>query len=537
MILQETTFLGQNTAVLDPIMLPPGAGQVSLNQKPGEVDFRPWRVPLALVGPVVPAGRQTLYRMGRATPDPLNFWLSYSGVVHIIRGFDQSDPTERTYLTDGTAPKWTDNILALAGTPYPTSHRLLAVPAPTIAPNVVLNADGPTGDARSLYYVYTWVNDIGWESAPSPPTLASPAKPGAIFDLEDNSIVPAGAYGINRIRWYRQQVAGDTGTAPYFFLREYAIGTSGMQDDARALGEELATETWIVLPNNATSLTQCWNGFAAAIVDKTVRFCEQNIIYAWPIEYEYKLNDQPLALASFAQRLVVLTDAGAEVLTGQEPGGMDQQPLKVPPIVSVRSLAVGRRFCMWATADGIHYLGEDARLGVGDRNLLADCIKPEQWAAFNPETVAGYLLELGDRTLYIGFYTDDAVARRGFVVDPLNPQGFYPLSQGYTSAYWDPLLRKLFVLEGSTLKQWDAGDTFMTGTWRGKRWRQVADTEAEWLELVCEGTTQTKLIVDGTTEMDVALDQDQHRVENGTEGREWECEFSTTTSVQGLVVE
>lgn len=57
-------FLGQNTKH-DPLMLPDGTGVLSLNQKPGESNLRPWRDPIALVGPVVPAFRQTLYRMGR----------------------------------------------------------------------------------------------------------------------------------------------------------------------------------------------------------------------------------------------------------------------------------------------------------------------------------------------------------------------------------------------------------------------------------------------------------------------------------------
>lgn len=534
-IAQETTFLGQNNK-LEPLFLPAGVAVLSLNQKPSQKgDLRPWRDPLAIAGPVVPAGRQTLYRMGRSTPSTTSFWLSYSGVVHIIRGFDQSDPTERTYLTDGTAPKWTDNILALAGTPYPTTHRLLAVPQPTLAPSVALNVDGPSGDPRQLYYVFTWVNDIGWESAPSPPFLAPAAMPGAILDLTISESVPSGSYGVNRVRWYRQQVAGDTGTAPYFFLREYATGASGMQDDARALGDELATETWIVLPNNAVWLTQCWAEFAAAIVDKTIRCCEPGFIYAWPIEYEYKFNDQPLALASFSQRLLVLTDAGAEELTGNGPESLDPRPLKLPVIVSQRSLAVGKRFAMWATADGLHYYGDDPRLGVGERNLVAECLEPEQWAALVPSTIAGYLLEIGDRTFYVGFYNDGAL--KGFVVDPQNPMGFYPLSAGYTAGYWDPLLRELFVLDGSTLKQFDAGPTFMTVTHRGKVHRQVAETEAEWIELVCDGTVQTKVIVDGVTELDAALTEGEHRIPDGTQGREWQLEFSTTGALQGAVAE
>lgn len=79
-ILTISGLLGQNTK-LDPLMLPDGTGVVSLNQKPGEANFRPWHEPLTISGPVVPSGRQTLYRMGRASPSETAFWLSYSGVV------------------------------------------------------------------------------------------------------------------------------------------------------------------------------------------------------------------------------------------------------------------------------------------------------------------------------------------------------------------------------------------------------------------------------------------------------------------------
>lgn len=530
-------FFGQNTK-RDARLLEEGIGTFSMNQRPTQDGaMRPWRNPAAIPGPVIPADRRTIYRMGRTTESLTQFWLSWTTNVQVIRGFDTQDPTERTYFTGAAGgPQWTDNILALAGTPYPTAARLLAVPQPTMPPNVALNADGPSGDARQLYYVFTWVNDIGWESAPSPPVLAPAAKPGAVLDLAISESPPAGNYGINRVRWYRQQTFAELGSddSEFFFLREYAEGASGMQDDGRALDMTdgpLPTETWIPLPSNATWLTQCWNQFAAAIIEKSVGFCEPNFIYAWPLEYRLKFGGQtPLALASFLQYLLVLTDTGAWIVTGNEPGGMDMKELRVPVIASERSLVVGERWAMWATKDGIHYYGHDAALGTGSRNLLEECIKPGDWAAFAPSTIAGYLLEQGGKSYYVGFY-DDGSALKGFVVDPLNPNGFYPLEQGYSAAYWDPLLRKLFVLDGSTLKEWDADATFMTATWRSKVNRQQSETEGEWIELVADGTVQTKVIVDGATVLDEALTEGLHRLPNGAEGREWQAEISTSGGV------
>lgn len=49
-------FAGENRA-LHPLLLPENTGTVSLNQKPGRGDLRPWNAPLAVA--TVPAGRKT----------------------------------------------------------------------------------------------------------------------------------------------------------------------------------------------------------------------------------------------------------------------------------------------------------------------------------------------------------------------------------------------------------------------------------------------------------------------------------------------
>lgn len=532
-----TTFLGANLR-REPRFLPPGVGVSSINQKPSESgDLRPWLQPLTISGPNVPAGRLTLYRMGRDTPSTSTFWLSWTTIVHAIRGFDASDPTERTYYTGSGSPKWTNNILALASAPYPASARELSVPVPVTLPVVVINTDGPavTGvDPRRLYYVFTWVNDIGWESAPSPPTLAAPANSGAIVDLTITESVPAGNYGINRMRWYRTQTTSAAGDAEFFFLAEYAVGATGMQDAGQALGTDVLPTgpDTLRLPLAATAkgLTYCWNQFAAAIVDKTVRFCEPTLMYAWPLGNEYEVSDTPVALAAFAQRLLVLTTAGAELFTGSDPEAMDQKQIALAPIVAARSLVVGESFAMWAADDGLWYWGLD-----GYRNLVGECLTPAQWRALVPSTIHGYYFEIGNRPVYIGFYNDGTL--KGFVVDPTNPMGIYFLDKGYTSAYWDKLQRKLFVLDGATLKLWDAGASGMTTTVRGKPERQQAEVECEWLELLAGGSTTVRLLVDGVERFNSALTSGEYRTVDGTQGREFQLEVATATSVQGLVVE
>ena len=546
MIAKLLGWLGANLKA-EPRYLADEVGVNSVNQKPdGDGVFKPWRTPLAISpAPVVPAGRVSLYRMGRDTPTALNFWLSWSTFVHIARGFETEDPTERTYFTGAIGgPQWTDNAFGLASAPYPGATRLLAVPQPTIAPTASLVTDGPSGDARRLYYCFTWVNDIGWESAPSPPVLAPLAKPGAILNLSTTETVPAGAYGVTALRWYRTQTTSTAGEAEFFFLREYAIGASGMQDDARDLGATvLPTEVntlRLPLDVSATWLTDCWNEFAAALVGRSVRFCEPNLIYAWPLGNEYTISDTPIAQAAFARQLLVLTTAGAELFFGDQPDAMNRKPLQLAACVAPRSVVTGDYWCAWAAADGMWLYQSDGSV----RNLVANIMTPKQWLALVPTSMHCYQLDLGSKPLIIGFYNDGA--SKGFVIDPANNNGIYFLAQGYSTAYWDKLLRKLFVLVGANaLSEWDAGAAFMTATYRSKVYRQQAHTEAEWFELLSSGDVTAKVFTGDTDTPDAVLQEDmnrvvtsgQHRLPDGTQGRDYQVEVSTQGAVKAALIE
>ena len=480
--------------------------------------------------------------MGRDTPSLAQFWLSWSTHVNVSRGFEREDPTERTYFTGAIGgPQWTNNLTGLSSQPYPSATRLLAVPQPTVAPTVALDTDGPSGEPRRLNYCYTWVNDIGWESAPSPPTLAPLARPGATLDLSTTESPPAGNYGITSIRWYRTQTTDAEGSAEFFFIREYAVGSSGNEDDARALGTSILptelTTMRLALPATATWLTDCWNEFAAVLVGRTVRFCEQGLIYAYPLENEYPLHDTPIAQAYIKGRLLVLTTGGAELFVGDGPGALQQLPLPLAACVSQRSVVAADYWCAWAAADGLWQYNTDGSV----RNLVAEIMTPEQWQALVPSTMHCHYLDLGSKPLIIGFYNDGA--SKGFVVDPANPKGMYFLSQGYTAAYWDELQRRLFVLDGASLKLWDAGAPFMTATWLSKINRQQAHTEAEWLELLCDADVTARVLTDDTAgggmveQMNRVCSTGMNRVPDGTTGREFQIELITQAPIKAAALE
>jgi len=207
------TFLGANLA-FDDTLLDAGVGVQSLNQEPGYGDLRPWNAPGSTVA-TVPASpqRKTIRRMGQDVASDANYWLSWSDIVHAITGYEADDTTERTYFTGSGTPKWTNNAIGLGGgAPYPQATRELAVPTPVAAITAAINTDPAEGTEQAFMWVYTYVNDLGWESAPSPVSNTLLAKPGCTFDLSGFSSVPAGNYGITTVRLYRY-TPGATRTA------------------------------------------------------------------------------------------------------------------------------------------------------------------------------------------------------------------------------------------------------------------------------------------------------------------------------------
>lgn len=531
-------FRGANIAQ-DPRFLPDDVGVVALEQKPtrltGTPEFQGWSTPTDHSGSVsVFTNPLTIYRLGRNTVSNTQYWLNWTTHVHVMRDYAASDTSERTMYTGSGTPKWTNNIIGISGAPYPTATRELSVPQPTVAPTVTLAVDG-TGTARQNYYVYTWISDIGWESAPSPPFLAPLAKPGATLNLTVGGAPPAGNYGITIVRWYRTEVS-TTGAAEFFFLREYAIGTGSQMDDARALNTALPLVTstyggWLPPDAAAKFLTDCWNQFAAIIVGRSVRFCRPGYLYAWPpTDHVALFASTPLALAAFAQRLVVLTDGESQIGTGDDPTRIDFKPLNVPVIVSARSLVVTKTYCMYAAKDGLVYFGVD-----GYKMLTTGMINKDQWAALNPATM--FAVEVD--SMWFGFYNDGS-GYKALVIDPANADGFYTAvpNTDLRCAYWDPLLRKMFYVNNTSLFQWDAGGSNRSATFRSKSFRQVEETEAEWMEILATGASVTmKLLVDGVERENRSVTTGEYHVPDGVEGREFQLELVTTGRVQHAIAE
>jgi len=459
-----TGFAGSNIDK-HPRLLPAGVGVNVVDAEPGRGDLRPLRARLTVATVPTSPQRKTIYRIGRDTPNDAQYWLSWTTVVSVMRGFDATDPTERTYFTGSGTPKWTDNAIGLTGgPPYPQAVRELAMPAPISPLVATLNTDGTTGDAGDVFYVHTFVNDLGWESAPSPISIAVNCKPGATIDLTSLEAAPAGNYGINRRRIYRTS-PGSTNTSVFLFLREVTIGTTSTTDDARALGDQLATIGWTPPPSGAFGLLGLWNGMAAMLYGKSVLFTPPDTPYTTPAKWDQPVQNTPIALAKWEQNLLVLTTASPVLFQGQDPAGMSETPFAVGyACAGAQSVVSFHHGVAWASNEGLAYTGNT-------RLLTEDVIHPDQWKAMNPATmIAGRW-----GRFYVCSYDAGGGTRKGFMFDPLTPgDGVWWLSTGFDACWYDELADALYVLEGGNVRKF-AGDpaSVLAATFKDKVHAQV----------------------------------------------------------------
>jgi hypothetical protein len=519
---------GGAASFADPIELPMQVATSTVNQRPGRQDLQPWRTALPVAN-TPSAGRKTIYRMGYDVRADGFYWLSWDNVVHAIRGFEQDDTTERTYFTGDGVPKWTNNIMALAGGAYPAVSRLLGIPAPISAPIATLNTDGTGTEAAAEWiYVSTFVNDIGWESAPSPASGVVVAKQGAVVDISQLEPIPTGQYGINRRRIYKL-ITTAAGVGEFFFLAEVAINVTSLQDTGFVGSDTLATEGWLPPPADSRCITQLWGGIMAVISGKSVRMSLPYKPYAYKLSGEMDFTDSLVGMVTVGQQLFVLSNNDVYVASGSDPETITAQPMKLfQPCSSDRGYVGFEDGFVWVTPNGLCWYGAG-----GFKNLTQGIFTREQWQQYVPTSMvlARYL------SMVFVFYQVGGVWR-GMVYDFGDPGGVYFLDAGYSAAFRDGISDSLFVLDprnvGTAICKFDAGPTLMSATWVSKvvRHPRIA-TYAAYQIVARNYPVQVKVLADGIVIENTTVQDDRPvRLPSGLQARDWQ--FSLGTAVGSI---
>jgi hypothetical protein len=396
---------------------------------------------------------------------------------------------------------------------------------------VKLGASYAVTDSRETetrYYVYTFVTDAGEEGPPSPPSAAIAVKVGDTVNLTSLGPVPAGAYGINRIRVYRTQT-GSTST-DFYYLTEIVSTGNTASDTGQTLGEVLPTVTWIAPPADLKHLTSMWNGMMAGISGKSVRVCEAYVPYAWPTAYEILPSDTtPVGLGTFGQNLVVVTNGKPILVTGGSPDALDEQPIEfIASCVSAQSVVGMGTGVAWACPDGLAWVGAG-----GARVLTANIMTRTEWQALNPSTIRGVMFE----GRYFGLFTVASVTRM-FMLDPGNPDGIYFMDFGADAIAVDQLGGAMYVLDGTAIKKWDAGAA-LNVTFKSKLFTLPRPMPAfSCAQVLADAYPVTfRLYADRVLKFTKSVaGPDPFRLPGGFHGREWQIEVSSAGPVQSVAV-
>ena len=351
------------------------------------------------------------------------------------------------------------------------ANELPQVLSAVYAENNMADGTPPVEDrvVETRFYVYTHVNDMGEESAPSPVSEMVELDQRDTVNL---SIVAApSGRNIDRWRFYRSNVG--TQNAAFQFISEGPIGTTSGTDAmlSSQLGEVIPTTTWAEPPSGLRGLVNMPNGVMAGYVDNYVAFCEPFVAYAWPVEYQITTEFPIVALGVFGQTLVVFHKGGVDYISGADSASMSmQKDVSKQACISPRSVVEVDGGVVFASADGLCLASSQ-----GVQVLTAGKFTRTDW-----------LTAVGTSTIFCA-YSEGTVLVYGFgggEIFYLNLAsgkiGQVTFAQNYSAVYVDRTTDSIYGANGTNVfKLFSSGKR--TGIWKSKLQVMPSQTGFAWL--------------------------------------------------------
>jgi hypothetical protein len=246
----------------------------------------------------------------------------------------------------------------------------------------------PVNTATS--YVYTFVNDLGEESAPSFASATILRPDGVAITVTTPTDVPTGTdpdYGITSKRIYRA-ATGATG-AVFLFVAEIPLAQAEYVDTVpdTELGEPLESEDWALPPSDLRGILALPNGVMVGFRRNQLCLSAQNRPHAWPVRNRLTTDTDIVAIGNVDTTVVVGTESFPYVASGNDPAAYSMAKFEVP------QACVAKRSVAYLTGIGVVFASPDGLLavsGVGQiRNLTDSIFTRDQWQALKPETIVG----------------------------------------------------------------------------------------------------------------------------------------------------
>ena len=311
--------------------------------------------------------------------------------------------------------------------------------------NLTVTGTIPTSTTVTLEatsYVYTFVNDLGEESAPSIPTATVLRDDTIAVTVTLPGVAPAGSagYGITYVNLYRA-VTGNTGTA-YLFVAQLPLATTTYVDtlDDTALGEILISTDWDLPPADMQGILALPNGVMAGFSKNRLCLSAQNYPHAWPIQYQLTTDTNIVGIANIDTTVVIGTKSFVYVASGNDPSNYSMAKFEVPHAASSKlSFA-------YITGLGVVFSGPDGLMVCGGinqlRNLTETIFTKDQWTALGPASIAS----VAYNDIYFMSW-NNGTTKGTYAVD-LRSDGFGVVEMAWHSAatYVDPVADLMYTV-------------------------------------------------------------------------------------------
>lgn len=397
---------------------------------------------------------RTIYKFAR------QFWFHWSQDVDVVRTLVPGDTMETTFWTGDGAPKATQAGMATSGggTNYPNNHFALGVPAPTNPPWVAVADPSDEDEVETRFYVYTFVNSWGWESAPSPPSLRCACATTATVAVSSMQAPPSGAHQIVAKRIYRISTGFDA--SEFLFVAEIPATSSSYTDNVPGadLGEVLPTEGWVPPPDGLQGLIALPNGVLAGFLGKDLYLTPPYAPYAWPLAYRVSTEYDIVALGAVGTNIVIMTEGHPHIATGIDPSAVSLAKLEIS------QACVSKRGVVSFGAYGVVYPSPDGLIAVdssGPSMLTQGLMTEREWREYHPES----FVAAAHNGAYIAFYQKPGGQKGGLWFHPT--AGFTELGFHATAAWTDLLTDTLYLVVDGEIVAFDS-DVPMTAVWQSK---------------------------------------------------------------------
>lgn len=417
----------------------------------------------------------TVFVTGMAA-DPVN--PLPAGATHVTKRIFRQDSAS-VYKQVGKANKSQTQFIDNKRTKKlgkPITHWAIGVSGSPVAPTCTLRTadDSAEVEKETRFYVWTHVTAWGEESAPSPVSDQVDVLPWQTVTVSTDTTAPAGygniaykrIYRTDRLGTYRlvtNELAADATSLDV--TNDLPLATATFDDDStdEQLAEEIPTTDWGPPPDDMHGMVALPSGVIVGLSKNEVIISEPGVPYAYPVKYRLTMDYQGVAAGVTPNGVVIGTQGTPYLLTGSDPASMALYRIEVQQAcVSARSMVDMGDYVLYASPDGLVAVsGTDARVAT------AEVITRDQWQAYVPSSIHGYLYE----RRYVGFYDTGAV-QGGFIFDPADASLVF-FSIAPTAGYTDPVTGNLYLQIGSDIQQWDAG-AGLTYTWKSRR--ELLDT-------------------------------------------------------------